>query len=214
MHDLHHSNPDRRGFSLVELLAALAVIAVLSAIVLSVMHSVRAKTDNVKCANNLRQMFVYLSAYTQEHNGDLPAVMDADEGISWWLNLQHYIDSPDQVVGTNKESIFLCPAAIDTYSNGEARRTYAMNIEGIPDWRIPINLFQIEDPGRSLLIMDAADSAAGGGDAYSYFRLAQLQRTIDPRHGGTFNVLFADGHVGSHEPSDSSLESYVVNLNQ
>ena len=203
----------RFGFSLVELLAAMAVMAVLAVIVLSVLHTIRARADAVKCANNLRQIHLYMTTYAQEHGGDLPAAVDRNLGISWWLNLQLYIDEPGQVAGLGQQTVFLCPAAVNTYPNGEARRTYGMNIEGVPDWRIPVNLFQLEFPSESLLVMDAAHNAAADtGDGYFYFRLPGFQTAVGARHDDEFNALFADGHVGSLKPSDQKVDDYITNL--
>lgn len=203
----------RLGFSLIELLAAITVIMILGAMVFSVMHSVRGRADEVQCMNNLRQMHVYLSGYAQENAGDFPAAVDAESGISWWLNLQRYIDSQDQEVDVGKETIFLCPTAMETYPGGVARRTYAMNIEGIADWRTPVNVFRVKEPARTLFIMDAAHNAAADtGDGTFYFRLPQFHSAVGARHEGHFNALFLDGHTESLLPDGPRVETLVGNL--
>jgi len=61
------------AFTLVELLAVIAIIGILAALLMPAFGGVREKASRVKCANNLRQCGVALFAYAGEHNGELPA---------------------------------------------------------------------------------------------------------------------------------------------
>lgn len=63
------------GFTLIELRVALAVIAVLATLVLSVFHSVREKGRQTACLSNLRQLGMAISAYAQDNDRLLPRIM-------------------------------------------------------------------------------------------------------------------------------------------
>jgi len=82
-----------RGFTLVELLVVVAIIAVLAAIVFPVFKQARAKGWQALCMSNQRQMALNAVIYAQDNNDKLPAA----ETVWTSLNL------PDEM--------FVCPAA-------------------------------------------------------------------------------------------------------
>ena len=61
----------RRGFSLVELLVVIGVIAVLIAIVLATTGKVRDAANSAKCLSNLRQIGLAVSSYANDQRGCL-----------------------------------------------------------------------------------------------------------------------------------------------
>jgi prepilin-type N-terminal cleavage/methylation domain-containing protein len=62
----------RHGFTLIEILIAIAVICVLSAIVFTVSKKAIDSSHMAKCAGNLRGIFVSLGAYAADNNGAYP----------------------------------------------------------------------------------------------------------------------------------------------
>ncbi|MDH7568917.1 MAG: type II secretion system protein [Armatimonadota bacterium] len=60
------------GFTLVELLTVIAIIAILSGVLLPVLARARAKSYQTQCTNNLRQLYVAYQLYEQEWNGWYP----------------------------------------------------------------------------------------------------------------------------------------------
>jgi prepilin-type N-terminal cleavage/methylation domain-containing protein len=67
-----HAPASRSGFSLIELLVVIGIIAVLIAILLPALASSRASADRTACANNLRQLGVAIQHYESAH-GHLPS---------------------------------------------------------------------------------------------------------------------------------------------
>lgn len=61
-----------RGFSLIDLLVSISVIAVLIALLMPSLSGVREAARKVVCASNIRQIGLGLAMYADDHRGQLP----------------------------------------------------------------------------------------------------------------------------------------------
>ncbi len=71
---LAQRNRSRRhaGFTLVELLVVIGIIAILISILLPALNRVREHAQSVKCQSNLRQLMIAFLTFAQDHNNCLP----------------------------------------------------------------------------------------------------------------------------------------------
>src|SRR4051812_43926534 len=73
----------RRGFTLVELLAVVGVIAVLISLLLPALNRAREHARRVQCGSNLRQIYLGAMMYANAYKGALP-------GVVLWGNHDQY----------------------------------------------------------------------------------------------------------------------------
>ena len=71
---------DRRGFTLVELLVVISIIALLVSILLPALNKARLQAKYVMCASNQHQIIIGLNTYQAEWDGKLPPSI---QGWSW-----------------------------------------------------------------------------------------------------------------------------------
>ncbi len=66
----------KSGFTLIELLVVIAIIGVLIGVLLPALGRARDAARNVKCASNLRQNLIALTAYASDYGGLYPPVLE------------------------------------------------------------------------------------------------------------------------------------------
>lgn len=83
-----------RGFSLIELLVTVAVIAVLAGLLMPAMGMVRSKARAMACTNNLRQVGLATVAYANDNDGLMPLALNK-AGDHWYELLASYAEVSD-----------------------------------------------------------------------------------------------------------------------
>ena len=129
-----------KGFTLVELLVVIGIIALLISILLAALGKVRDQASPIKCASNMRQLAMSLVNYSAENRGKFPPNINqlvpgptdpTAPTANLWYDLERigrYLPKGTQPSETSTNptiggGIFLCPSGLP-----EDQRTYAMNI--------------------------------------------------------------------------------------
>lgn len=195
-----------RGFSLIELLVALAVLGVLALITVAASRQGMEQAESAACQGNLRQWGVALHLYANEHNGALPRrgegvqpVFIVDRPEDWINALPPYmgmlsyaeLDAEGRAPKPGEHSIFVCPAA---EPSGHAHFiSYGMNMYLSP-WIRPRPHLMAELPEPSALVF-LADGPCGWTSTLP----SSQDYSVQARHGGRANLVFVDGHVASYD---------------
>ena len=174
------------GFTLVEVLVVVGIIAVLAAILFPVFASVRRAAHKTVCMSNLRQLLMAQKMYSDDCDRTL--VPARAGGVTWCVLLQPYLKS-DKIIG--------CPADDkgQTMTNSEdLKHSYGINYNltynlanGLP---FVYGMSGINRTTDLLLFFDMKASAAAAGSSYSTSGLTRL----DARHSDRCGVGFLDGH--------------------
>ena len=136
----------RPGFTLVELLVVIGIIAILVALLLPSLNKARMAANTVACASNLRQIGQAMMMYandTSKNRGYLPAATDSFTGAwpdnNWMFRIRDYIIPGKKLTTTSTtadlrqglmDGIFRCPQKTDFSLAGptdQQRVSYGMN---------------------------------------------------------------------------------------
>lgn len=176
----------RQGFSLVQILVAIAILACLALLLTPYVQQSLDRTQRVVCASNLRQIHEAFLLYAQENQNTLPAYrrfeFDPEGGPTirrefWYTNLNPYLHS--------QSTSWYCPSERSQLGNSLAS-SYAMNA----NIQMHHSLTRIEQPSRFFV----------AGDANATTRITSGMQTGNETgfwhaRNTRANLLFLDGHV-------------------
>ncbi|MFI4912330.1 MAG: prepilin-type N-terminal cleavage/methylation domain-containing protein [Sedimentisphaeraceae bacterium JB056] len=104
----------KRGFTLVELLVVISIIALLMSILIPSLAKARESAKSVICKSNLKQLGSSIYLYVADNEGYLPIaafVDSAKEGMSYqWTHWYNLISPYFGEIERGKASVLLCPS--------------------------------------------------------------------------------------------------------
>ena len=185
-----------RAFTLVELLVAIGVIAILATLVLSAFSRARATTQAITCRSNLRQWGQATHAFASDHEDLFPknGSSGGDSTADGWyvdlpmeMNLPTYHEMPWR---TNANidpgnSIWICPSNARR-SNGKNLFHYCLNenVNGTGHSN-QVKMACIRQPATMVWLFDNGKLAP----------VAQQNNVHSNLHSRGAQFLFVDGHV-------------------
>ena len=218
----------RHGFTLVELLVVIAIIAILAALSIAAYSSVITKARTIACAGNLRSIGVAMLAFASDNDDNLPEsgdvipynVIDGATGQNGWMQqLGPYVGGIG-TTGLNK--IFTCPDSSKSIAS-DINYSYFNGAHGAmaeSHGFAVVRLSKIHNPSAYIMAGDIAfsgsfsttdmdkdnytqDPAFNNGAIISTDNGRTGTGGIIPIHGGSANILFADGHIQNAKGFDA-----------
>lgn len=205
------------GFTLVELLVVITILAVLAAIVLGISSRMRKSADESVTTANLRQIGLALVSFTAENNR-FPS-MQGDP--VWDRSILPYLGYSNLPAGTGNinartvadlegvAKIFASPGDQEPRAKDVYKRSFGIvpwttnwsNGTAFRGWKdLPYNkgvrYSMLNSPEKSVMVVQWYEGTSGtpnnlGSGAHAYHDLGGRQ----PALGNYQHVLFADGHV-------------------
>ena len=190
---LTQSRPEKSGFSLVEVLLVIAIIAVLLSILFPVTRAAINSSRNTGCVSNLRALHLAFNSYATDNNDCFPPYRS--EGTPWPLLIQNYLSIYPGTQPGGKQGITYCPSTKMT-DNGERVDNRAIYLRDAGQWKTDYNA----NPNVCFTEESANKRATMKGSMVFLFEGAggvNLSISYN-RHAGMFNTLFVDGHVEAY----------------
>ena len=192
------------GFTLVELLVVVGVIAVLIGMLMPALAAARNQSRSVACRSNVRQIAMACLMYAQEHKYWIGFTAGTDRKALLYPYLQQGTRNEDM----NERDVWHCPANLrpdEAASYGfnpnlnykkfsllkKWPETVALGDSGMNDLGEPIKSTHMYPPSAL-----AGTTPPPGGPIKTAAPAADRIGRPNPRHPrGTVNVGFVDGHV-------------------
>lgn len=227
LHSIRH-----RGFTLIELIVVIAILATLMCIAAPALYSHLKAGDVTKCRTNVEQISKLGVKYSQDmaHRGLLPTSgMDDDEDTKkvnesdgWWLSVAPEMDStvqPKDAKGKMKIStIFHCPgdsrAKVDTDSMmpGDTKNvSYVSWTDATEDPSNPDSCIRTSAKQNLDGLPWISDGIPVKGQSVK--DLATFRKMVLPaldRHDSTIVVAYASGAVRAVKTEDEEVKAEVL----
>ncbi len=220
----------RRGFTLVELLVVISIIALLVAVLFPVFATARGKARQAACLSNLRQIGLAMAVYAQDNDDFFPYAADPSDQHTVpniWQGNPHYAEVQALPSLPDVLAPYLRAPAVWHCPSDDGYDLLDMNSVGAPAFALAARPTAYAAFGTSYLYRTEAailhlrygtligyDSSGGTHGASDINILMDGNGSWHggPDAQGRYNVLMADGRVVNVNRADYFAQSWSLSL--
>ncbi len=192
-------NRNTQGFTLIEVLTAVAVIAALAALLIPALKGSIEKAMSAKCMGNLRQVAMGLNRYADEYHQTYPlGGNDASSAgaPAWYISISPYIGIGEDVLGYPPKERAVPPLICPAFKAQENRATsYGINIYMMKNqsfshrWGYRRSI--VPSQSRTILVGEKNFNT----DQVYPEDYGVARSTVERRHNSGANYAMIDGHI-------------------
>lgn len=199
-----------RGFTVIELLVVMAVIAVLMAIMGPSLGRLRVTVRRIECGSNMRQLTLAWGNYARAKKM-LPVANTS--GVEAWVRMGDYGNTPACVTEgsiwpyVQELSMYRCPGSPYDYYVG-----FGMSGRLRGEWSMATRIEQVRDPANTMVLIEEYDNR--GYNVNSFLVNPDAYQWVDAvagNHEGGDNLSFADGRLEYWKWQDPQTLTYAGN---
>ena len=209
----------RGGFTIIELIVVISIIAVVIAILLPSLQQARSASRRIVCASNQRSVGILIGIYLNDYDDEFFYHYYSASALHWWSVLRDYENAGIDVVDSTTQGVFSCPSVEPPAYGWEAGDW--LNTKGVSfglqyNWLTArdssggtiigkgVSRLDIKNPQKTVILADIKTRPVGFWIIYrpGFGRLMDGTSHLDDWggadwHGGGLNILWADFHVSS-----------------
>ncbi|MFA6176957.1 MAG: prepilin-type N-terminal cleavage/methylation domain-containing protein [Phycisphaerae bacterium] len=218
------SRKNRIGFTLVEVLVTLAIVAILASLAFPLYQAMTASSRTVRCVNNLRTIGAAVNTYLADNNLLYPvsSYPVLTTKVNWWTEIAPYMNCELANAGPpypRAVALGHCPnhtEKADSFSYVGNMFIFvpdnlAYTSKYMPGFDHRVSAAAVRKPTEKMLVWEVHSNAAW--PRISVPDSGTGKRPLIPAykygaHGDKTNFLFCDGHVASISAADG-LANYA-----
>ncbi len=206
----------RNSFTLIELLAVIAIVAILAGMLLPALNQARERARSIHCTANLKQLGSAQLLYAGESGDRFIPLHYAESGgneMRWYSTIMTYVGrtgnaSEREDMSKKVATVLTCGASLARMPDAAVKRTFGMN-NYIGNYAKPNNpnilwkLSRASRPSDTMIFGEAQTIPA-----YKSFQYLLCDKDNMPAnsplfpHGGRTNLAFVDGHAAGRTETE------------